>query len=63
MKNTVQSTVAAPTVHVWRAYTTPADIMLWTAASREHDGLVEGWGFDGKRMIFGGFNPIVVLEK
>ena len=33
MKITVQSTVAAPTVHVWRAYTTPADIMLWNAAS------------------------------
>ena len=33
MKITVQTNVAAPIEQVWRAYTTPADIMLWNAAS------------------------------
>jgi uncharacterized protein YndB with AHSA1/START domain len=30
---TVQALVAAPLAEVWRAYTTPADIMQWNAAS------------------------------
>ncbi len=30
---TVSAIVAAPLVEIWRAYTTPADIMLWNAAS------------------------------
>lgn len=30
---TVTTTVAAPLAEVWRAYTTPADIMQWNAAS------------------------------
>ncbi len=30
---TVSTTVAAPLAEVWRAYTTPADIMQWNAAS------------------------------
>jgi uncharacterized protein YndB with AHSA1/START domain len=32
-KITVETTVNAPIAEVWRAYTTPADIMLWNAAS------------------------------
>ncbi|MET4176610.1 uncharacterized protein YndB with AHSA1/START domain [Bradyrhizobium sp. LA6.1] len=33
MRITVETTVAAPIDQVWRAYTTPADIMEWNAAS------------------------------
>src|SRR3954471_19915637 len=33
MKINVQTTVAAPVEQVWRAYTTPADIKQWNAAS------------------------------
>jgi len=33
MRITVQANVAAPIDHVWRAYTTPADIVKWNAAS------------------------------
>lgn len=33
MKITVQTHIAAPLAQVWRAYTTPADIMAWNAAS------------------------------
>lgn len=33
MKITVETTVAAPIAEVWRAYTTPADILQWNAAS------------------------------
>lgn len=33
MTITVQTTVAAPLAAVWRAYTTPADIEQWNAAS------------------------------
>ncbi|MEZ5535254.1 MAG: SRPBCC family protein [Thiolinea sp.] len=33
MKITVDTTVAAPVDQVWSAYTTPADIMQWNAAS------------------------------
>ena len=33
MKITVEATVRAPIEHVWRAWTTPADIMQWNAAS------------------------------
>ncbi len=33
MKITVQTIVNAPVEVVWRAYTTPADIMEWNAAS------------------------------
>jgi uncharacterized protein YndB with AHSA1/START domain len=33
MKIEVERTVAAPIDEVWRAYTTPDDIMLWNAAS------------------------------
>src|SRR5258708_10678566 len=33
MKINVETTVAAPIEHVWRAYTTPADIKQWNAAS------------------------------
>jgi uncharacterized protein YndB with AHSA1/START domain len=33
MRITVQADVAAPIDHVWRAYTTPADIVKWNAAS------------------------------
>ncbi|MCV2356914.1 SRPBCC family protein [Paucibacter sp. B2R-40] len=33
MKITVSTLVAAPIAEVWRAYTTPADIKLWNAAS------------------------------
>jgi uncharacterized protein YndB with AHSA1/START domain len=32
-KITVETTVNAPVAEVWRAYTTPADIMTWNAAS------------------------------
>jgi uncharacterized protein YndB with AHSA1/START domain len=32
-KITVETTVNAPIAEVWRAYTTPADIMQWNAAS------------------------------
>lgn len=32
-KITVEATVAAPLAEVWRAYTTPEDIMQWNAAS------------------------------
>ncbi len=33
MKITVETIVEAPLEQVWRAYTTPADIMQWNAAS------------------------------
>jgi uncharacterized protein YndB with AHSA1/START domain len=33
MKITVETTVAAPIETVWRAWTTPADIVQWNAAS------------------------------
>ena len=33
MKITVETSVAAPIEHVWRVYTTPADIMKWNTAS------------------------------
>ena len=33
MKITVETNVAAPIEEVWRAYTTPADIKQWNAAS------------------------------
>lgn len=33
MKITVTTTVSAPLAEVWRAYTTPDDIMEWNAAS------------------------------
>lgn len=33
MKVTVETTMAAPVDAVWRAYTTPADIVQWNAAS------------------------------
>ena len=33
MKITVETSVAAPVDTVWKAYTTPADIMAWNAAS------------------------------
>ena len=33
MKISVETTVAAPIEKVWRAYTTPADIVQWNAAS------------------------------
>ncbi|HHY56793.1 MAG TPA: hypothetical protein GYA08_15310 [Chloroflexi bacterium] len=33
MKITVETIVAAPIEQVWRAYTTPQDIMQWNAAS------------------------------
>ena len=33
MKITVETTVAAPVARVWAAYTTPADIVQWNAAS------------------------------
>ena len=33
MKITVETTVAAPVEDVWRAWTTPADIQQWNAAS------------------------------
>lgn len=33
MQITVETNVAAPIAEVWRAYTTPADIMQWNAAS------------------------------
>jgi uncharacterized protein YndB with AHSA1/START domain len=35
MKITVETDVAAPLAEVWRAYTTPADIMQWNAASAD----------------------------
>ncbi|MEY9501547.1 uncharacterized protein YndB with AHSA1/START domain [Bradyrhizobium diazoefficiens] len=33
MRITVETTVAAPIDQVWRAYTTPDDIVKWNAAS------------------------------
>lgn len=33
MKITVETTITAPLGEVWRAWTTPADIKLWNAAS------------------------------
>lgn len=33
MKITVETTVSAPIEEVWRAYTTPEDIVQWNAAS------------------------------
>jgi uncharacterized protein YndB with AHSA1/START domain len=35
MKISVETTVAAPVEKVWRAYTTPADIVQWNAASSD----------------------------
>ncbi len=33
MKITVETTIKAPIANVWQAYTTPADIVKWNAAS------------------------------
>lgn len=33
MKITVETSIAAPVEHVWRAYTSPEDIVKWNAAS------------------------------
>lgn len=33
MKITVETTIAAPIEEIWRAYTTPEDIIQWNAAS------------------------------
>jgi uncharacterized protein YndB with AHSA1/START domain len=35
MKITVSTTIAAPIAEVWRAYTSPEDIMAWNAASSD----------------------------
>jgi uncharacterized protein YndB with AHSA1/START domain len=35
MKITVETTIAAPIAEVWRAYTSPEDIMQWNAASED----------------------------
>jgi uncharacterized protein YndB with AHSA1/START domain len=35
MKITVETTIAAPIEEVWKAWTTPADIVQWNAASDE----------------------------
>jgi uncharacterized protein YndB with AHSA1/START domain len=35
MKINVETTVAAPIEQVWRAYTTPAEIKQWNAASND----------------------------
>lgn len=35
MKITVSTVVAAPVAEVWRAYTTPADIMVWNTAQAD----------------------------
>lgn len=35
MRITVETSVAAPIDQVWRAYTTPADIVKWNAASND----------------------------
>lgn len=35
MKITVDTTVRAPVASVWQAYTTPADIVQWNAASAD----------------------------
>lgn len=35
MKISVSTTVQAPVAEVWRAYTTPADIVQWNAASAD----------------------------
>ncbi|MCB1966674.1 SRPBCC family protein [Accumulibacter sp.] len=35
MKITVETTVKAPVARVWRAYTTPGDIVQWNAASHD----------------------------
>ncbi|WP_262049406.1 SRPBCC family protein [Bradyrhizobium sp. Bra78] len=35
MRITVETSVAAPINQVWRAYTTPSDIMQWNAASND----------------------------
>jgi uncharacterized protein YndB with AHSA1/START domain len=35
MQITVETTVAAPIEEVWRAYTTPEDIIQWNAASAD----------------------------
>ena len=35
MKITVETTIDAPVAEVWRAYTTPADITQWNAASHD----------------------------
>lgn len=42
MKITVSTVVAAPVASVWRAYTSPADIMIWNTASADwHTTAVE----------------------
>ena len=54
MKVTVETTVAAPVDAVWRAYTTPADIVQWNAASddwhttRAEVDLCEGGAFSSR---------------
>jgi uncharacterized protein YndB with AHSA1/START domain len=35
MKIVVETAVRAPLAHVWRAYTTPEDIVVWNAASAD----------------------------
>lgn len=41
MRITVETNVAAPIDQVWRAYTTPADIMKWNAASDDWQATVD----------------------
>lgn len=54
MKITVEAVVAAPIADVWRAWTTPADIVQWNAASDDWHttkatvDLREGGGFSSR---------------
>ncbi|MBL8517502.1 MAG: SRPBCC family protein [Betaproteobacteria bacterium] len=54
MKITVETTIAAPMAQIWAAWTTPADILQWNAASddwhttRANIDLRVGGGFNSR---------------
>jgi len=70
MKITVETTINAPIETVWRAWTTPADIVQWNAASddwhtpRANVDLREGGTFDGTMGFdFTGTYTRIILQE
>ena len=51
MQITVEATVAAPVAEVWRAWTTPADIKQWNAASDDWHTTKRRWTCARRRLL------------
>ena len=51
MKINVETTVAAPIEQVWRAYTTPAEIKQWNAASDDWHTTAASVDLRGRRLL------------